>query len=307
MFSSPALPDELIQVFNDGQAIKSQSYRGRFAPTPSGPLHLGNLRTALISWIRARLNGGVWLLRIDDLDTPRNRLGAIQSIQDDLLWLGMNWDAPIVFQSQRIDFYRSLLDAFQSQGRLYACRCSRRLLAKRNGLQTKSFVYPGTCRNLNLPWSKYRGIYPSLRLRVSGDFVETCGDVVLRRADGFIAYHLATVADELALGINEVVRGRDLADSMHAQLAVIDALGQEPLTYKHVPLLMNSDGEKLSKRFGGKGLKALQKEGWGPSNVIGLLASDLDLVPERSQLTLSELLIHLKDKTNKIEELFAIR
>jgi len=303
MFHPSGLPDELVQVLVDGQALRSKSYRGRFAPSPSGPLHLGNFRTSLISWLRARLNGGIWILRIDDLDTPRNRLGSIESIQDDLLWLGMKWDGPIVFQSKRIELYRSFLSAFKLQGKLYACRCSRSHLLKQNSLQTKSFIYPGTCRKLDLPWTKYQGRLPSLRLKVGGDFAKTCGDVVLRRADGFIAYHLATVIDELSLGINEVVRGKDLENATNSQLALIEALDQNPLLYKYAPLLMNADGKKISKRLGGQGIDLLKKEGWKAENVIGFLAASLNLVPQNTELSLIELLSHLKQNKNIIDRI----
>ena len=125
----------MLQKLEAGQRLRRKGYRGRFAPSPSGPLHLGNLRTALISWLIARISSGIWLLRIDDLDKPRNQSGASERLQEDLIWLGMKWDGPIVFQSDRIELYRSLLSALKLQGKLYACRCSRSLLVKQNKLK----------------------------------------------------------------------------------------------------------------------------------------------------------------------------
>ncbi len=301
--ASKNLPEELLELLKIGQQLRMQCYRGRFAPSPTGPLHLGNLRTALVSWLKARLNEGEWLLRIDDLDTPRNRSGAIESIQKDLLWLGLDWNGPIVFQSQRIELYMSILSALKSQGKLYPCRCTRRLLAKRNQSQSKEFIYPGTCRELGLSWDIKSGRLPSLRLIVREEFSISSGDVVVRRADGLIAYHLATAADELLLGINEVVRGQDLAKALHSQLAIIDALDQKPVFYRHVPLFFNNDGTKMSKREGGIGIRSLGDNDIRAANVIGYLASSLDLVPNGSVLSALELLSHVRKDKELLEPL----
>ena len=159
------------------------------------------------------------------------------------------------------------------------------------------------CRDLGLSWNLREGRLPSLRLKVDGEFSISCGDVVVRRSDGFISYHLATVVDELILGISEVVRGMDLATSMHSQLAIIHALDQKPLHYRHVPLFLNDDGEKLSKRLGGVGLQGLKSKGMLASDVIGYLASTLDLVPQGSALSALELLSDLKKKKDWIKGL----
>ena len=293
MGSYLTLTEELSELLNNGQRLREHSYRGRFAPSPTGSLHLGNLRTALVSWLRARLKGGEWLLRIDDLDTPRNRPGAIESIQADLIWLELDWDGPMIIQSQRRPIYKNVLSALKHQGKLYPCRCTRSVLAKFRRSQSQNFIYPGTCRDLRLPWGIQQGRLPSFRLMVEKEFAFQCGDVVLRRADGYIAYHLATAVDELFLGINEVVRGQDLASAMYSQLAIIDALAQKSLPYLHVPLLFNKDGSKLSKREGGMGLKALKANGMSAPNVIGLLASTLELVPNGTVLSSAELLSEL--------------
>ena len=280
------LPDHLQAVFEQGQRSRQHGYRGRFAPTPSGPLHLGNLRTALISWLHARLQGGEWLLRIDDLDTPRIRAGASSSVQADLSWLGLLWDGPVLLQSQRRGLYSSVLSAMRRAQLLYPCRCSRRQLGAGQR-------YPGTCRDQSRGWEAQNGRLPAWRLRVLATDEPRCGDLVLRRADGFIAYHLATAVDELALGITDVVRGEDLAPVCFAQKAVISVLAQSPPQYRHVPLLCDAEGQKLSKREHAEGLALLQERRWSAEQVVGRLAASLNLVPSGSALSAMELLQHL--------------
>ncbi|MGL6133682.1 MAG: glutamate--tRNA ligase family protein, partial [Prochlorococcaceae cyanobacterium] len=151
---------------------RGRGYRGRFAPSPTGALHCGNLRTALLAWLDARLVGGEWLLRIDDLDTPRNRSGAEQSILDDLRWLGLHWDGPPLRQSERRGLYSSVLSALRRAGVLYPCRCSRRLLAHVSAPHGGWPVYPGFCRGRALRWGPEAGRLPSWRLRLqSGPIV----------------------------------------------------------------------------------------------------------------------------------------
>ncbi len=297
--SSPlSLPDHLCEKLLEGNILRNQGYRGRFAPSPSGPLHLGNLRTALISWLRARICNGTWVLRVDDLDAPRNRAGAVESFIHDLTWLGLHWDGPVVLQSQRMGLYFSFLSCLRFHGRLYACRCTRSLLSKENPNGLSQKIYPGTCRHLNLDWGCKDGRLPSWRLRVGKDFFKKSGDVALRRSDGFISYHFATAIDELTLGISEVVRGEDLASSTSSQLAIMDALEQDRVRYKHVPLMLDSKGEKLAKRNSSKGLQALIDKGLRPYDVIGLLASDLKFVPTGATLSAQDLLIDLKKSNN---------
>ncbi len=288
---SASLPSLLAEALEIGASLSEEAYCGRFAPTPSGPLHLGNIRTALISWLKARRSSGKWILRIDDLDTPRNYPGAVEKIQQDLLWLGLTWDGPIIFQSQRKALYSSALSFLKSQDKLFACFCSRKLLTK----QTTS-IYSGKCRNLELGFDKKNGKCPSLRLKVSKNFSKSSGDIVLKRADGVIAYHLATVVDELTLGVNQVIRGNDLSASRSSQLAVLDALNQRSISYAHIPLMLNTDGTKLSKRNGGFGLDYLRSKGMNASKTIGFLASSLDLVPKDSELSSLDLLSELKNR-----------
>ena len=268
-------------------------------------MHLGNLRTALVSWLDARRQGGQWLLRVDDLDTPRNRAGATASILEDLQWLGLAWDGPPVFQSQRRGLYASVLSALRRDGFLYPCRCSRRLLADISAPHGSLNVYPGFCRGLTPLWGPQNQRLPSWRLRVpptplgwqerlaaegAMEGSRQVGDLVLRRADGLIAYHLATAVDELALGISDVVRGADLWSSTGAQVAVMEVLGHSPPRYGHVPLWHDHLGHRLSKREGSEGLSALRAQGMDAPGVIGVLAASAGLVPEGSRLSNNELL-----------------
>jgi len=235
------------------------------------------------------------MLRVDDLDVGRNREGAVESFMHDLNWLGLHWDGPVVLQSQRRGLYFSFLSSLRVQGRLYACRCTRSILSQQRQKDASQKIYPGTCRNLGLEWGDKDGRLPSWRLRVREKFSNLCGDVLLRRSDGYISYHLATVIDELTLGISEVVRGVDLASSTTPQSAVIDALEQEPPSYKHVPLMLDSRGRKLAKREGNDGLHALMAKGFRAPQVIGLLASSLNLVPKGVDLSAKDLLDDLKN------------
>ena len=290
------LPDHLSQVLQNGQGLRQQGYRGRFAPTPSGPLHLGNVRTALLSWLRARLFNGQWLLRVDDLDTPRIRPGAIESVLQDLRWLGLNWDGPLVLQSRRRGLYGSFLSTFRRQGYLYPCRCSRRQL-------DGATIYPGTCRWLPQDWGLRDARLPAWRLRVAEPFDSVVGDVILRRADGVIAYHLATSIDDLALGINEVVRGQDLVSVCSAQNAVIASLGMASPRYGHVPLLCDSSGQKLSKRDHATGLSSLRDRGEAAAQVIGQLAASLGLMSSMCAISAEELLEELRVREDKLTSL----
>lgn len=268
-------------------------------------MHLGNLRTALVCWLDARRHGGQWLLRLDDLDTPRNRAGATASILDDLQWLGLTWDGPPVFQSQRRGLYASVLSALRRDGFLYPCRCSRRLLADISAPHGSLSVYPGFCRGLTPLWGPQNQRLPSWRLRMpptplvwqerlaaegTMEGSRQVGDLVLRRADGLVAYHLATAVDELALGISDVLRGADLWSSTGAQVAVMGVLGHSPPRYGHVPLWHDRQGHRLSKREGSAGLAGLRAQGMDAPGVIGLLAASAGLVPEGSRLSSDELL-----------------
>ena len=302
------LPLHLQERLASGLDLRRRGYRTRFAPSPTGPLHRGNLRTALLGWLEARLRGGAWLLRIDDLDGPRNRPGAEDAILADLRWLGLPWDGPVARQSAQRGVYATVLSALRQAGRLYPCRCSRRLLADVSAPHGALAVYPGYCRNRPPHWGPQAGRLPSWRLRLEPGALrwqERCGpaggqdgpaavgDVVLRRADGVVAYHLATAVDELLMGISEVVRGEDLWPSTGAQVAVMATLGADPPAYAHVPLWRDGQGERLSKREGAEGLAGLRRRGLDAPGVIGELAASLGLVPPGSRLSARELADHL--------------
>ncbi|MFY8149635.1 MAG: tRNA glutamyl-Q(34) synthetase GluQRS [Prochlorococcaceae cyanobacterium] len=315
------LSEALSEALRQGIERRRQGYRGRYAPSPTGPLHLGNLRTALLSWLDARLAGGEWLLRLDNLDTPRNRPGAEDSILADLHWLGLPWDGPLIRQSERKGIYATVLSGLRRQGRLYPCRCSRRLLADISAPHGRPAVYPGHCRDKAAHWGAIEGRLPSWRLRMEPGLLRweerggeageldgpgAVGDVVLRRADGFLAYHLATAVDELLLGISDVVRGDDLWWATGAQVGVMAALGAEPPRYGHLPLWRDAEGRRLSKRDGASGLEALRQKGLQSPAVIGLLAASLGWVPEGSQLDANELLQELQRRP-RLKEGFGIR
>ena len=304
--AAPFLPDHLLRQLADGLHRRQRGYRGRYAPSPSGDLHRGNLRTALVSWLDARLHHGEWLLRIDDLDGPRNRSGAEGRILADLHWLGLDWDGPPVRQSERRGLYATVLSALRRAGALYPCRCSRRLLADVSAPHGGLAVYPGFCRGQPPVWGPgQQGRLPSWRLRLPPgrllwperhgrqgglEAVTAVGDVVLRRADGVVAYHLATAVDELLLGISDVLRGEDLWSSTGAQVAVMAALAAPPPRYGHLPLWCDADGRRLSKREGAAGLVGMRARGLDGAAVIGELAASLGLVPAGSRLSAAELL-----------------
>ncbi|MEN7526268.1 tRNA glutamyl-Q(34) synthetase GluQRS [Cupriavidus sp. DL-D2] len=248
----------------------TQRYRGRFAPSPTGPLHLGSLVTALASWLDARAHDGDWLVRIEDIDYPRCVKGADDDILRTLAALGLHPDEPPVWQSRRETRYAEALHSLEIAGQLYPCGCSRREIADslihvRERHQTLG--YPGTCRN---------GLHGKLprawRVRVpDGDASTVCfddrwqgrqcqnletelGDFVLRRADGLWAYQLAVVVDDAAQEITHIVRGADLLDSTPRQIHLQHLLGLPTPSYLHVPVVVNAVGEKLSKQSGAEAL-----------------------------------------------------
>jgi|LauGreDrversion4_2_1035121.scaffolds.fasta_scaffold06815_6 glutamyl-tRNA synthetase len=299
------LPEALAEAIAAGLERRQRQVRGRFAPSPTGRLHRGNLRTALLAWLDARLAGGELLLRLDDLDTPRNRPGAEEGILTDLRWLGLDWDGPPLRQSERRGLYATALSALRRGGALYPCRCSRRLLADVSAPHGALSVYPGYCRGSLPQWGPVGGRLPSWRLRLPAgplrwperfaapgrlEGATAVGDGVLRRADGVVAYHLATAVDELTLGISDVVRGEDLWSSTGAQVAVMAALGASPPRYGHVPLWRDGEGQRLSKREDAEGLDLWRAQGLDAAAVIGALAASLGLVPDGGRLSAQELL-----------------
>lgn len=233
-------------------SIVTFPYIGRFAPSPTGPLHLGSLYTALASFLDARRQNGLWLLRIDDLDTPRNVKGASDAILRCLEAFRLHWDRDCDFQSRHLEQYQDYLDQLRAQGRLFACRCTRKQL-------TTAAIYPGTCRDQAYPTDEMASLRVLSDNRqidfhdaLQGDFSQNLagqhGDFILRRRDGIIAYQFAVVVDDQRQGINHVVRGNDLLDSTPKQIYLQQLLGLPRPAYLHLPVIVGSDGCKLSKQ-----------------------------------------------------------
>jgi glutamyl-Q tRNA(Asp) synthetase len=236
-------------------------YVGRFAPSPTGPLHFGSLVAALASWLDARAAGGRWLVRIEDLDTPRTQPGAAQEMLRALAGLGLEWDGEPVFQSKRIDWYERALRELRHN--TYWCACSRREIADSSlGLASDGAqIYPGTCRAGMPPDRPARALRLkvgaqeiSYRDRVQGPRAQVLsrdvGDFVLYRADGQFAYQLAVVVDDAASGVTDIVRGADLLDSTPRQIHLQRLLGYPSPRYLHIPAALDARGEKLSKQTG---------------------------------------------------------
>ena len=235
---------------------------GRFAPTPSGPLHFGSLVTALASYCQARSQQGQWLIRIEDVDTPRVVGGSVDLILADLEYFGFEWDGEILYQSDQFERYQAGLQQLLDQGYAYACECSRRTLrqakAKAGPL---GLIYPGTCRNKQLGQAGH-----SLRIntesiaalsyqdqlygQVEIDIPQKAGDFVIARADGIFAYHLAVVLDDELQNINQIVRGADLLEATCLHLYLYRLFGFTSPEYLHIPLVRNKHGDKLSKQTG---------------------------------------------------------
>jgi glutamyl-tRNA synthetase len=226
---------------------------GRFAPSPTGDLHLGNLRTALLAWLFARQGGGRFLMRMEDLDTGRVRPGAAERQLADLRAIGIDWDGPVVRQSERLDLYAAALGRLDT----YPCFCTRAEIREAASAPHGPVgAYPGTCRELSERERAEReaaGRPPALRVRADG----TVDDFVVRRGDGAFAYNLAVVVDDAEMGVDQVVRGDDLADSTPRQVWLARTLGLRVPEYVHVPLVLGPDGARLAKRHGAVTLRDL--------------------------------------------------
>ncbi len=235
-----------------------QPYRGRFAPTPSGPLHFGSLIAALGSYLEARTRGGEWLVRIEDVDAPRVVPGAADRILRALEAYGFEWDGAVVYQSRRGEAYRAAVERLRRRGLVYACSCSRKRLAETARRGIDGPVYPGTCRGrapghepaaLRLIVPDARVVFEdALQGRVGCDVARECGDIVLRRADGIHTYQLAVVVDDAEQAITHVVRGADLLTSTPRQVVLQRHLGLPTPAYLHLPVALDAAGEKLSKQ-----------------------------------------------------------
>ena len=236
--------------------------RGRFAPSPSGRMHLGNVFAAMIAWLSVRSQGGEMVLRMEDLDTQRTRPEYAETLRQDLRWLGLDWDVETQPQSQRSGVYDRYFEQLRDQGLLYPCYCTRAQLHSVNAPHAcdGTYIYPGTCRNLT---QAPEGRVPSWRLAVpdreygfedllQGPYIqnlqEGCGDFVVRRGDGMYVYQLAVTVDDGEAGVTEVVRGMDLLSSSPRQMYLQELFGFPTPVYGHVPLLLSPDGRRLSKR-----------------------------------------------------------
>lgn len=265
---------------------------GRFAPSPSGRIHLGNILCCLLAWLSAHQKGGEVILRIEDLDTARCPRRYAEQMEADLQWLGLTWERGPFYQSQRTERYQNALEQLEAQGLIYPCFCTRAELhaASAPHREDGQAVYAGTCRDLTPEEVAARirqtGRPPALRMRVPseeitfqdghmGTFTQRldrdCGDFLLRRSDGTFAYQLAVVVDDAAMGVTEVVRGADLLDSTPRQLLLYRLLGLRPPKFYHFPLLLSPDGRRLSKRDADAGLDLLQERA-SPAEILGKLA-----------------------------------
>lgn len=261
-------------------SVGATTYIGRFAPSPTGPLHAGSLVAALASWLDAKSHSGRWLVRIEDVDTPRCIPGADRVILQQLTEVNLIPDDTPVYQSRRGHLYQAALDQLIAQQQAYPCNCSRQDIAESiagNHLQIKSrhgeLIYPGICRDGMNP-SKQTNQF-AWRFVTSGDVETQVGDFVLKRADGLWAYQLAVVVDDAQQGITHVVRGADLADNTPRQIALQCALGLPTPHYLHTPLVLAADGEKLSKQNGALALDMAE-----PLTALNAAAAVLGLSPQ---------------------------
>jgi glutamyl-tRNA synthetase len=282
---------------------------GRFAPSPSGDMHLGNARTALLAWLDVRARGGRMLLRIEDLDRERCNPALAGGIRRDLAWLGLDWDAETAAQSTRDPAYRSALADLDAAGSVYECFCSRRELAVASAPHGPDSErrYLGTCRALDAAARAEKiaaGRSPAARVRMPDDPVrivdrvhgpveqrvaEAVGDIVVRRSDGLFAYQLAVVVDDAADGVTDVVRADDLLWSTPRQVALQHMLGLPTPAYAHVPLVLGPDGARLAKRHGAVTLAELRAAGVGAAEIVGRLAASAGLVEPGSRALPGEL------------------
>ena len=278
---------------------------GRFAPTPSGRMHLGNVFAALLSWLAPKARRGSWFLRMEDLDTQRTKAEYAELLREDLRWLGLSWDEETQPQSKRGDVYDRYFDKLQDMGLLYPCYCTRSQLHNVNAphLSDGTYVYAGTCRELTAEQRSAQTRLPSWRVMVPEreyeftDLVQghqrenlaaQCGDFVVRRADGVYVYQLAVTVDDGEAGVTEVVRGWDLMGSAARQMYLQELFGFSHPDYAHVPMLMAPEGRRLSKRDKDLDLGVL-REKLLPETLIGILAASAGLLDKPQPISAKEL------------------
>jgi glutamyl-tRNA synthetase len=279
---------------------------GRFAPSPTGVLHVGNLRTALLAWLFARSAGARFVMRVEDLDAQRVKPGYEEQQLNDLAAIGIDWDGPVVRQSERLDLYTGALARLDADDRLYSCFCTRaeiREAASAAHGPLPEGAYPGTCRELTAAERAEReaaGRPPALRVRADGERVaftdrllgDQAGlvdDFVVRRGDGTPAYNLAVVVDDAAQGVGEVVRGADLVDSTPRQLLLARLLGLPEPAHAHVPLVLGPDGARLAKRHGAVTLADRAALGEPAADVVAWMAASAGLAEPRERVTAVDL------------------
>ena len=278
---------------------------GRFAPTPSGRMHLGNVFAALMSWLSPKSQGGDWILRMEDLDTLRTKAEYAELLRDDLRWLGLNWDEETEPQSTRSAVYDRYFDQLREKNLLFPCYCTRSQLHNVNAphLSDGTYVYAGTCRNLTAEERAAQKRLPSWRVMVpdreyaftdlvQGPYRENlltdCGDFVVRRADGVYVYQLAVTVDDGESGVTEVVRGWDLLGSAPRQMYLQELFGFEHPEYAHIPMLMAPEGRRLSKRDQDLDMGALRSR-LTPEQLIGVLAHAAGLTENAKPISAVEL------------------
>lgn len=278
---------------------------GRFAPTPSGRMHLGNVFAALLAWLAARSSDGSMILRMEDLDRQRTKEEYAQVLRSDLKWLGLTYDAEMPPQSTRTEIYQQYFDILQEKGLLYPCYCTRAQLHSVNAPHQSdgTYVYPGTCRNLTAEEIKAFQREPSWRVKVPDrqwlvedkiqglhreNLQRDCGDFVVRRSDGAFVYQLAVTVDDGLAGVTQVVRGVDLLGSVARQMYLQEQFGFAPPEYAHVPLLVAPDGRRLSKRDRDMDLGYLQQHRTAPE-IIGMLAYHAGIIDLCTPVSAKEL------------------
>ncbi len=278
---------------------------GRFAPTPSGRMHLGNVFAALMSYLSVKSQGGNWILRMEDLDTQRTKTEYAQTLREDLRWLGLDWDREMPPQSARSEVYAGYFHHLEELGLVYPCYCTRSQLHSVNAphLSDGTYVYPGTCRDLTDAQRAAQTRDPAYRVRVPDrDFSFTdlvqgayrenlltdCGDFVVRRADGVYVYQLAVTVDDGEAGVTEVVRGMDLLSSAPRQMYLQELFGFPAPRYAHIPMLMAPDGRRLSKRDRDLDMGAIRTR-MTPEQLIGILACAAGITGDPCPISAREL------------------
>ena len=299
--------------------------RGRFAPSPSGRMHLGNVWSCLLAWLSARREGGGMVLRLEDLDPDRCKMEYCDQVMRDLEWLGLDWDGQPMYQSKRTEAYAESFRALEGQGLVYPCYCTRaeRLAASAPHRSDGAVIYDGRCRRLSpeerevlsktrRPAWRVQAPEKTITFRdlLQGEYKEDlsldCGDFILRRSDGVYAYQLAVVVDDADMGVTQVVRGSDLLDSTPRQLWLQEALDLPHPSYGHVPLLLAPDGRRLAKRD--RDLELGQLRGmYRAPELVGRLALAAGLIPEYAPVTPRELLpIFSWDKVPRSDMVFSL-